>query len=83
MTTSNYVLSDLANARVFKALEGYWLEVCAQDARQMFDESVVELCIFHDDSETMIESKKELEKALSENQMIVVYLGDLQTRKES
>lgn len=80
--TQTFTLSETANARIFPALGGFWLEVNGQTARQVFADTRIELCIFHDDSESLIESDEELEVAISDNQMIVIYLGD-QNDKEN
>lgn len=75
MINTNYALSDTANGLVFKALNGWWLELDEDTARQMFSDSQIEICILYDDSESVIESEEELNTAIAENQMIVIFLG--------
>ncbi len=77
MNNNNYKLSNQPNSYLFTELGGIWLEVSAVMARQIFAISNVELLIFDGESESVIASQKQLEEAIANNEMLVIFLGDV------
>ena len=77
-------LSAEPNAHVFKSesTQGYWLELDAETALDMYHNCTAELCIFYDTNETMIQEEEELTDAIATGQMIAIYLGDIRKEEE-
>lgn len=78
MTTAKFPLAEISNALIFQTLKGYWVEISADYARMMFFQSKIKLYIFSGDYEVVIESESQLKKAIAENQIISIFLGNLE-----
>lgn len=72
----NFELSNPPNAYLFKELGGYWLELSAISARQIFTDSSIELCVYTGENESVVQSQEQLEEAITDNSMLVIYIGD-------
>ena len=71
-----FELSAPANSRLFRELGGIWLEISAVMARQIFNDTNIELCVYDGESEFVLQSKEDLETAIANNSMLVIFLGE-------
>ena len=78
MNKKKYELSNPPNTFLFKENGGYWLELSAFTARLIFANSSIELCVYDGESESVIASPEQLEEAIANNEMIVIYIGDVE-----
>ena len=82
LSTKKGALTNTANAAVFEALKGWWLEIDNQTARLLFSDASNQICIFFDTHVSVVKSEEELESAISYNLMFAIYLSKSISQEE-